>query len=666
MATISGIDQRKSALSAKSVASNDSVLKRRKSFVKPFANHDSCDHCGRGSCDNGFEGQWENGVPSVRSRTASKTEQEELPRALSRAPSKKPQVHHTRFASSQAMSSSDSCRITYASEQDDGTTLARRSASRGSDTPSDGSAGREDNTDQADPDDDEMGLAQQRRSKRYSNHKSPLSPLSPTFSFISRERNPSEKQPKSILKRESIRLSALPPIPRSGGSRRSFPAGQGMAPLISSGGLKSTDINETFVFPGPPGSDMSMRSPATPRPVTWNGLLDPDNPQNRPIPTKLLSTLLLLGLTLTVTFASPTLTPASIRISEFFDTTSEIVLLASALTLLGSVFGAPLFGALSEKYGRKRPLLFGLAIFAIFNIPVGLTSDLPTLLAFRFFAGVFGAAPLVVVPAALTDLWSPVGRGIALSFFAAISIIGPVVGAISGSYLAVVEYPGWRWTAWIAIFLSTFFGLPFALAFTESSAPLLLQRKARKLRRATRDWALHAPIEDSGAGLKAHLIKTTLLLAEPTLLLPTIHMSLACGVLSRLTNPRLIPTPLTRPSQTSCSCLTASPSAQSATGSAAPKTCHSCQSSRVASSASSSTSWSARRSTPPSSARRDIARRRIGSFLGLLVPGSCRSGCWSLRGLRIGRSRSCRRSWREYLQELVSERLAACVSLLEY
>lgn len=530
------LDRLKSTKSAKSTASDEGIMKRWNSFVKPFAAQDSCDHCGRGSCDNGFEGRWENGVPSVRSRAASQAGSELRPPVLSDVSTNERGTRHARLKSSQAMSSADGIRVvssTSAGSSDgDGRPGSARHSESGRSQEYSFEAARGDEGYGVDElDDDDMGLAQQRRSKRYSS-KSPLSPLSPTFAFGFRDRNPDERASRSVLKRDSIRLSALPPIPRSGGTRRSFPAGQGPVSFISTA-PKSPELNDSFVFPQPGGPDLGMRSPSLPRTVAWNGHLDPDKPQNRPIPAKLASTLLLLGLTLTVTFASSALTPASFQISKEFSTPSEIIILASALTVLGFAFGAPVFGALSEKYGRKRPLLLGMTVFALFNIPVGLTDNLPTLLAFRFFTGVFGAAPLAVVPGALGDLWSPVGRGIAISFFAAVSIMGPVAGAIGGSYLAVVEYPGWRWTAWIGSGLAVLFGIPFAFAYKETSEAVLLQRRARQLRRMTRDWAFHAEGEESAAGAKHLAIKTVLVLAEPSLLLPTIHMSFACGVLSK-------------------------------------------------------------------------------------------------------------------------------------
>lgn len=536
------LDRSKSTKSTASAASNATMLKRWKSLVNPFVARDSCDGCGRGSCDNGFEGQWDNaGVPSVRPRQFSKTGHEGWPRALSNARQPVRKVNHTRFASSQAMSGADGFRITYGastgSEDNDDTTASsarpshsRGSQPRGSETVPDEGEIDLDVVDDNDDDDDAMGLATQRRSKRYSSQKSPLSPTFSTFGLKDRDRKSDGRMAKSILKRESIRLSALPPMPKGGGgARRSFPAGHGLATLVSEPQQKPAALNRSYVFPG---TDAGVRGSNTPRFVSFNGLLDPARPENRPVLAKMISTVLLLAVTFTITFVSATLTPASLRISRGFETSSEVVILASALTVLGFAFGAPLFGACGEEYGRKRPLLTGLAMFAILNTPLAITENLATLIAFRFFVGVFGAAPLVIVPAILTDLWSPVGRGIALSFFAAVTVIGPVVGAIAGSYLAVVEFPGWRWTSWIAVVLSVFFGLPLTLVFRESSAAVLLQRKAQSLRLVTKDWSFHAEAEENGEGVTSHAIKTALLLAEPSLLLPTIHMSFACGLLS--------------------------------------------------------------------------------------------------------------------------------------
>ena len=83
------------------------------------------------------------------------------------------------------------------------------------------------------------------------------------------------------------------------------------------------------------------------------------------------------------------------------------------------------FGPLSEYYGRTRPLFFGMALFIIFQIPVALAQNLQTLLVGRFLTGLFGGAPLAILPGTYVDFMTPVERGIAISAFTGSVFLGP-------------------------------------------------------------------------------------------------------------------------------------------------------------------------------------------------------------------------------------------------
>lgn len=103
-----------------------------------------------------------------------------------------------------------------------------------------------------------------------------------------------------------------------------------------------------------------------------------------------------------------------------------------------------MFGPLSEQFGRKRPLMTGTLLLAVFHIPVALAQNIGTLLVGRFLAGVGGAAPLAILGGMLADFWyvsfhcsdswvadmprDPVGRGIAICGFAAATFAGPILG----------------------------------------------------------------------------------------------------------------------------------------------------------------------------------------------------------------------------------------------
>lgn len=80
-----------------------------------------------------------------------------------------------------------------------------------------------------------------------------------------------------------------------------------------------------------------------------------------------------------------------------FGVSEEVMVLGVSLFVLGFAFGPIVFGPMSELYGRKLPLFFGMFTFAIFNIPVAVATNLQTIFICRFFGGFFASAPLAIV-----------------------------------------------------------------------------------------------------------------------------------------------------------------------------------------------------------------------------------------------------------------------------
>jgi hypothetical protein len=94
-----------------------------------------------------------------------------------------------------------------------------------------------------------------------------------------------------------------------------------------------------------------------------------------------------------------------------------------------------------------------------------------------------------------------------------------------------MSHLGWRWTAWLTLIMASFFGLIGFIIIPESYAPVLLQRRAKKLRYETKNWALHAKADEQPVDLKLIVEKYLLrpfkmLVLEPILVLITLYMSL--------------------------------------------------------------------------------------------------------------------------------------------
>src|ERR1700761_4421949 len=105
------------------------------------------------------------------------------------------------------------------------------------------------------------------------------------------------------------------------------------------------------------------------------------------------------------TFASAILSAPTSRIAEYFDISVETASLATTLYLLGFVAGPTVFAPLSELYGRRLPMVLGAFGFSIFGVATAVSKDIQTLMICRFFQGVFGSSPIVVLAAICADIW---------------------------------------------------------------------------------------------------------------------------------------------------------------------------------------------------------------------------------------------------------------------
>jgi DHA1 family multidrug resistance protein-like MFS transporter len=128
-----------------------------------------------------------------------------------------------------------------------------------------------------------------------------------------------------------------------------------------------------------------------------------------------------------------------------------VTYLTTSLFLFGYVFGPLFWGPGSELFGRKPIFIFAMVSYTLFILGQALAPNIETLLVTRFLSGFFAVAPLtncggelwksfdgrralltllVHLTGIIADIWDPVGRGPAISLFAASVFLGPVLGPI--------------------------------------------------------------------------------------------------------------------------------------------------------------------------------------------------------------------------------------------
>lgn len=269
--------------------------------------------------------------------------------------------------------------------------------------------------------------------------------------------------------------------------------------------------------------------------VGWDGPNDPENPQNWSLSKKYTTTVFYASLTFCITFSSSIFSTATMVTAKLYGVSNEVMTLGTSVFVFGFALGPIVWGPLSELYGRKIPLFFGFFGFAVFQIPVAVAQNIETIMLSRFLSGLFGSSALAIIGGTLADFWGPVERGFALGLFSGATFIGPVAGPIVGGFVTA-SYLGWRWTAWITLIMSAFFGTLAFIICSESYTPVLLQRKAAKIRFETKNWAIHAPADEHQVNMKEivnkYLFRPFIMMAlEPILVLITFYMAFIYGVL---------------------------------------------------------------------------------------------------------------------------------------
>lgn len=111
--------------------------------------------------------------------------------------------------------------------------------------------------------------------------------------------------------------------------------------------------------------------------------------------------------------------------------------------LLTSTTTSPLYGKLSDTFGRKPVLLFGIGLFALGSLLCGLAGSMEQLVLFRAVQGLGAGAILPVTLTIIGDLFPLPERGKVQGYFSGVwgsaSIVGPAVGGL------IVDHADWRW-----------------------------------------------------------------------------------------------------------------------------------------------------------------------------------------------------------------------------
>ena len=123
--------------------------------------------------------------------------------------------------------------------------------------------------------------------------------------------------------------------------------------------------------------------------------------------------------------------------------------------LITSTITTPLYGKLSDIYGRKPLFLIAIVIFIAGSALCGLATSMYMLAAFRAFQGIGAGGLFSLALAILADIVSPQDRprymGYFMAVFATSSVLGPVIGGFLSGQDSIFGVTGWRWIFYVNV-----------------------------------------------------------------------------------------------------------------------------------------------------------------------------------------------------------------------
>src|SRR5205085_407407 len=161
--------------------------------------------------------------------------------------------------------------------------------------------------------------------------------------------------------------------------------------------------------------------------------------------------------------------PALPSLSRDFGTGASQVQLTLSACLLGLALGQAIAGPISDALGRRRPLLIGLAAYALASLLCAISPSVLVLTVLRFVQGFAGAPGIVIPRAVVRDLHSGVAAARFFSLLMLVNGLAPILAPLFGGLL--LRFTSWRGVFFVLTVVGTLLLLAAATGLRETLPP---------------------------------------------------------------------------------------------------------------------------------------------------------------------------------------------------
>jgi MFS transporter, DHA1 family, multidrug resistance protein len=152
--------------------------------------------------------------------------------------------------------------------------------------------------------------------------------------------------------------------------------------------------------------------------------------------------LVLGGLTMFGPLSLDLYLPALPQLADDLDASASAAQLSITACLVGLAVGQLVAGPLSDRLGRKRPLIIGLVVYLLASVACAVAPSVTVLIVLRLIQGLAGAAGIVISRAIARDLYSGSALMIFFSRLLLVAGLAPVLAPILGGQLSRIM--SWR------------------------------------------------------------------------------------------------------------------------------------------------------------------------------------------------------------------------------